>query len=330
MKSELYKLNKSGLLYILSAIILISMFVFAMIFNFSSKGNNVSRRFGYDVEKYDDFKTVAERIEECETEIKETKTSFENGKIKEEEYEYRLESLTITKNVYSYLLENKIKYNDAQCIDYFSQKDDKVIFAITLAFQMQNFIVVAMAVIIFYCLNHEFQNGTYKFVYSSGPPRWKIGLNKVSAILVSYVLLSLLYVVSMALLSLPYDPNYNILIVVTGQNVDSISSAMFVAKVFFSTFIDNFCWVILFTGISFLFKNMYLVIGAYLGSYAILEIMFALVPVSFLNAMAIQLFNIHTYDITIGMYSLATAIKYVLFSLFFASSFYGFCKRDLA
>lgn len=328
MRNELYKLHRSKVLYILIGILFVSIFFFSIIYNYTK---NEGRYFGYGVENYSDFQVVSDRIKEDEDKIIEISKAYEDGNIDKDSYLEQIEYVTINKNIYQYILENKLEYKDGQCIQYFAENaNDRVIFVVMNAFFSQLFIVVFIAIITFYVINNDFQSGTFKFVYTSGPPRRKIMIHKILTILVSYLAISFTYIGAVKLFSMPYEIHYGTLIDVVDTSVSGISSTNYISKVLFSTFLDNFYWVMIFISISLTFRNIYYVVGGYFISYAILEILFCYIPVEFISALAVQYFNIHNYNVAEEMYWIATSLKYLVFMALLGGTMHRFERKDLA
>lgn len=328
MRNELYKILKSKLLYILIAVIFLAAFIFSLLFN-SLKTDE--REFGYGVERYTDFVTVSERIEWNEQQLSELEILYEEGGITEEDYLLQSMSIILLNNIYGYLLDNQIQYQDAQTIQHLgTYADNRVSFVKQLSFFMQNFLIICIAITTLYCFNYEFQNGTFKFVYTNGTPRRKVLLYKFLVVLFVYILLSFVYMASVSVFSIPYSLQYSVLIDVVGNSVTGISPTDFICKILFSTFLDNFCWVILFLAISLLFRNTYCAVGVYLLFYVVFQMVFLYIPIEFFNALSVQFFNIHIYGITDKLYAIATAVKYCLFALALSLATVYFLKKDLA
>lgn len=327
MRCEIYKLIKSKVLFFLLLSLFLFIFLFSVIFNSISTDK---RNFGYGIESYSDFDVLSKRIADCETELENLEKIFENGEITKEDYDTRLYYLTVTNNIYKCLSENKIKYDDAQTINYLSAySENRISFMIQISLLSEIFLIIGISVVSVFSFNHDFQIGTMKFTYVNGEPRRKTVLNKIGSSFICYILMLTVCIASIMIFSLAYDIQFSTLIDVTGTEVAILDSNDFIGKIILSVFLDTLCYFIIFTMISLLFVNLFFVLGLQLFVYILFNLILPQIPFDCFTALAIPFFCIFTYDISESLFAIVTVIKYMVVIGLFTLSYYKFLKKDL-
>ena len=204
IKAEFRRLINTGIIFFIIFLVIILCTVITVLFyNDFDFGSNGS---GYGIRRYQSLEEVSELINELQEEKSEIKAILSNQVIIDDDkpyYEMKLLELEMQENIYSYILENNIAYDDYN--DYANISNNKYDSAFSaFRFFAQNinyflpFIVALLAAII---IPLDFHNGAYKFIYSSSISRNKILFARFIAFLIFAIVIVLVTCISMMSIS---------------------------------------------------------------------------------------------------------------------------------
>ncbi len=208
INAELKKILKSGILGFI-IILIVALCVYAVIdfdniFKYGSGGS------GYGIHRYDNMEEVADLLEETDESIAEVEAELSSPTVsnsdnrEHREYlEQLLSELKTESNIYRYILEKNISYEDYNDFAYVNAyKYDSAFSAATDIYRQVNyFLPFILALLSAVIMPLDFHTGTYRIIYSTSTPRKKVIASRYLTWLITAAVFTLLVCGAVAALS---------------------------------------------------------------------------------------------------------------------------------
>lgn len=177
IKAELRRLWKSGiipaLILLIAILLVVETVVFADQFDYSRKGS------GYGIRDYRSETEALELLDEARESLKEIESKLSSGKLIEADEKYYselAEELRVQINIYQYISETDLSYEEY--VDYLhirQYREDNAFSAFThFCADLSFFVPFIFALLAAIFMPWDFHKGTYKFLYSTSRKRFEI------------------------------------------------------------------------------------------------------------------------------------------------------------
>lgn len=322
MKKELFKLRYNYFLFIIFAIVILSVFGVSLYYGVHDRQEAV---VGYDVGDYltmDSFDDVKKSIAESRDFYR---GMYQSGDMTLEDYEAAVEYLDVNENICAVLMSRGITKENVLSADYtedFIATKPMYFRFICCVFQVC--LVVVFAVFALFVFNIEFQNGTAKLTYGGGKKQ-KVLLTKLLLCAVFYVATITVFVIFAFAFSAKYGMGRPYVYLTVGTECILMTAQQFLWRSVLSLALETLFWFVCFIVIGLFVRNVY---AAFLGDVLIYSLFYALRYTPF-KCVALPLVISTSNGVGGIAFLISTLIKYFIVSLALVLAVFSFKKRDI-
>lgn len=293
IKREIYKLFVNPLFRIVTLVIIFYTIVFCIYNGFNTQKNVINIKTQGIVSEYYDISDVKELYDETMSEIA---ALDKDDKL----YNYHYKSLNYKAKIYEYLIDNYIPYNELVNFNVIFEDEIDCIYTFhRFISQSSKYIMILYIFLVLYCvLSTDFDNGSYKYLYTKNQRRKTI-LTKFFVAIASILLLSILILIINTIYACMLFPNENLKVIAVVKNK-----------------------VVIFTKWKFLFFNSFSVIFNYLFYTFIFSGIFMICKKSIFGILFSALY-------LVGMNILSDVTSSKILDSFTTSPIYSYFYRDL-